>query len=601
MAKKLVALMVIILTILFISNRLTTFVQGQGPDEVTAGPSPQLWRCLQAEQVGGRTARPPPEVDLTVTGSGFPALVDIYLIFCSPTASTGGNTPTNYRCTTGNSDFDRLIFGTDLTGTVSPLSFEVPKGVTPPQTIQAIGDKIDTVIHLSHAQGHVNYAFFGVSVNEPQLQPGQGSTIQYGTFQFQQDPTGCTSIRWDPYGRVFDSQSLEPIQGVSVTLLNKDKQFASMPGLRNPEVTERDGAFNFFVDVPDDQPQTFYLRPYALPPLTHAFSDTPNLHPNFTKAYFDIYKPDEPIIEAPGFPEHRDIPLDPGTNPPFTSTPKDMSYSSVRLGSWVRYEGVVSHPLSIVTLAGKLSLKEYARTTADKLGGWTILMPINKVPHSESLKTEIIKVDIASLVKNSPASLLSSLLEKLRSFIAGEVSAQPQDSVGGGAEFDPILTYVEGYARDKNGDVIANATVRVKLEMSDGVYYETKADDNGFFIINPENLPIFAYYLEFSSPDVVSLTKNATSEFVQNNEEHLTANNVNLMAATINGESLIPTESPQDLTQAEQPPPEESEQPFIAGENTNLILTLVAVIVLLGAAGGVLLYIKKKSGAGDIV
>ena len=252
-------------------------------------------------------------------------------------------------------------------------------------------------------------------------------------------------------------------------------------------------------------------------------------------------------------------------------------------------------------MEGKLSLKEYARTTADKLGGWTILMPINKVPHSESLKTEIIKVDIASLVKNSPASLLSSLLEKLRSFIAGEVSAQPQDSVGGGAEFDPILTYVEGYARDKNGDVIANATVRVKLEMSDGVYYETKADDNGFFIINPENLPIFAYYLEFSSPDVVSLTKNATSEFVQNNEEHLTANNVNLMAATINGESLIPTESPQDLTQAEQPPPEESEQPFIAGENTNLILTLVAVIVLLGAAGGVLLYIKKKSGAGDIV
>ena len=308
MTKKLVAIILAFLTLLFISNRLTTIVQGQDIEQLNTdtGQSSQLWRCLQAEQVGGQTPRPPPEVDLIVTGAGFPALRDVYIVFCAPIVTIGGEAPSNYKCTTGNKESDKIVFGTDLTGTVAPLTFEVPKGTTPPQAVQAVGDKIDLTIRLNHAEGHVSYAFFGVSINEPTFTPGEASTIQYSTFEFQQDPTGCTSMRWDPYGRVFDTQSLEPITGVSVTLLDKNKQVAVIPGIRNPEITERDGVYNFFVNIPEGQTETFYLRPVALPPLTHTFSATPNLHPNYIKAYYDIYKPDDPIIEAAGFPEHRD-------------------------------------------------------------------------------------------------------------------------------------------------------------------------------------------------------------------------------------------------------------------------------------------------------
>lgn len=587
MVKKLFSTVFIIFFILFFFNVLTVSVEGQ----TNTGPSPQLWRCLKAEQVGGRTTVPPPEVDVTLTGAGFPSLQDIHIVLCVPQVTLTNAPATNYKCTTGNSEFDRLIFGSDLTGTISPLTFEVPKGTRPPQTLQSVGDKIDTVVHMSHAAGHVNYAYFGVTVNEPQLLPGQGNTIQYGTFKFQQDPSGCLSIRWDPFGRVFDSQSLEPISGARVTLLDKNKQFATLPGLRNPETTEADGIYNFYVDIPGNKdPLTFYLNPAA---TNHTITADPNMHPNFDKAYYDIYKPDEPIVEAPGKPEHRDVPLDPGTNPPFRSTPVDMAKASVRLGGWMRYEGFVSHPLAKVILVGANSQIEVARTDADKDGFWTVMVPNSEVPQNEKLKTKIIKTDITALTGKIPNKFISRISENIFSIIGKNVSAQPIDSAGGGADFDPILSYVEGFAKDQNGNIIPNAIVKVKLEMSKGLYYQTTADENGFFTIPAEKLPIFDYYLEFSPVNGSVVVKNTPLEFVQNNEDHLTANNVNLMAATKNGESLIPTvpvtEAPHsNITPIVQKPS------LFAGNNLSLIFTVIALVVLIGIAGGVLIYIKKK-------
>lgn len=594
MPKKLLKIFFATLSLLIISNKFAPTVQGLE----NASYSAQLWRCLTAEQVGGHTTRPPPDVDVTLTGAGFPAQQDIYIVLCAPSVTKKGEPPSNYKCTTGNSSYDQTLFGSDLTATIAPLSFDVPKGSIPPQTVQAVGDKIITTAHLTNAQGHINYAFFGVSVSEPQLQPGQASTIQYGTFQFQQDPTGCTSIRWDPYGRVFDSQSLEPIADISVNLLDKNKQLVILSGLRNPDTTEVDGVFNFFVDIPGGQPETFYLRPDIPAALGHSFTATPNLHPNYIKAYYDIYKPDDPIIEAPGFPEHRDIPLDPGSNIPYNSTPKDMSYASVRLGRWIRYEGIVSHPLSVVTLVGNQSQKNYAQTVADKLGGWTILMPIENVPQAEKLKTEIRKVNIRNLTKKSrsPLNKLSQLLRKVLSSLDIFVSAQPIESTGGGAEFEPILTYVEGYALDKVGNTIPNATVNVRLEMSDGLYYQTTADENGFFSINPENLPIFPYYLEFLSAGSVSSPKTTTTEFAKSNEDHLTINNVNLMSAVRNGQSLIPTAVPDSQTAENTPPSTRSTN---LRDNFNLILTVIIIVLLLGITGGVITYIKKKRAQTD--
>ncbi|OGK13884.1 hypothetical protein A3B40_05500 [Candidatus Roizmanbacteria bacterium RIFCSPLOWO2_01_FULL_37_16] len=597
MTRKILKLVFGIIFCLIISNKFTSTVQGQTP--TPAGPAGQKWRCLKSEQVGGRTAVPPPEVDVNLTGAGFPSLHDIFVVLCVPPVMTGGQTPTNYKCTTGNSEYDRLVFNSDRSKSILPLTMELPKGSSPPQKIQAAGGNLDLIAHLSEAQGHVSYAFFGVTINEPSLVSGQrADTIQYATFQFEQNPAQCVSIRWDPYGRVFDSQSLEPMRGVMVRLLNAKKSLVIQKGLLNPQRTEADGQFNFFVAIKPGGQRTFYIDP--VPAKTHTFTDAPNLHPNYVKVYSDLYKPNEPIIEAAGIPEHRDIPLDPGTNPPYRSKPVLMAMASLNLGNVTKFEGLISHPFSWVSLVGKITGGEISRVRADKFGAWEILLPNSVIPQNEALKVRITKVDLTTLSQKSPNKTFSKsvyqfLLRAIRGVfdsVSSKVSAQEEAPTDTDGEFQPILTYVEGFARDQDGNVLPFATVNVKLEMSDNLYYQTTADENGFFSILPQNLPIFVYYLEFESPDLVRPVKMTTEEFSQKNEEHLRENNVNLMEATKNGQSLLPTTPPSPASETVSPTP--SAKPLFANDQQSFIIIILTLVVLLGVAGGVLIYIRKK-------
>ena len=600
MTKKLITILFAIFFLFFISNKFTPSVQGQADPGAVA----QLWRCLKAEQVGQKSRVPPPEVDVMLTGSGFPSLHDIFVVMCAA-QTKDPKAPTNYQCTTGNKEYDRLIFNANRVNSIAPLAFEVPKGSIPNEKIQAAYGKVDFVTRVSNAEGHRKYAFFGVTINEPKLvSEDQASSIQYATFQFEQDPAKCISIRWDPYGRVFDSQSLEPIARVRVSLLNRNKQLIIMPGLFNPQTTEVDGLYNFFVYIKEGGKKAFYLNPVPLPTLPHIFTATPNLHPNYVKAYSDIYKPDELVIEESGIPEHRDIPLDPGTNSPFRSNPVSMSVASVKIGKFIRYEGSISHPLSIITLVGKNSNNELARTNADKNGDWEILIPISKIPQNERLRVEIIKVDLTTLTRNKPGNsffgqiqrYLLRLVRVVPPLINKKVSAQDSGSVDNTAEFEPILSYVEGYAYDQNGNVIPNATVKVILDMTDGVYYQTTADENGFFSIAPESLPIFNYHLEFTSPNSTSAVRTSTSEFAQQNQDHLTVNNLDLMAAIKNGESLIPTSPPSSTPIGTAGP---AERPRLTDNRYNFLLMMIVLIVLVGVVGGILLYLKKKESQTD--
>ncbi|MBI4009051.1 carboxypeptidase regulatory-like domain-containing protein, partial [Candidatus Roizmanbacteria bacterium] len=370
-----------------------------------------------------------------------------------------------------------------------------------------------------------------------------------------------------------------------------NKLLVILKGLLNPQKTEVDGQFNFSVAIKPGTTRTFYLDPIPLAPLTHTFTATPNLHPNYSKAYSDLYKPDEAIVEAAGIPEHRDIPLDPGGGAPFRSTPEVITIDSVNFGSQTRYEGTISHPLSIVTLVGKNS-QEVARATADKNGAWEIVLDNAKIPQDSSLQVNIIKVDITTLAsksKNTNLAAFKNFVTKFLQnvgFLNGQVLAQDTT-----AEFQPILSYVEGYAYDSSGQVIPNAIVKIKLEMSDSVYYQTNADEKGFFTLLSRNLPILTYYLEFTHPVSGKSTVMSTSEFVQKNQSYLAENNVNLMTASKNGQSVNPT-IPVTNTQSQNLAPTVP----VASTNSqlNLILTLVVLVVILGVAGGVLLYIKKK-------
>ncbi len=200
--------------------------------------------------------------------------------------------------------------------------------------------------------------FYGVTIGDDALLVGKGPAQKLGTAPFSElVTTKCVSISWntvfpppspslsechdsvaneqtefcrknDPFGIVFDSQSLEPLPNIKVTIFDKNKNKYFLPGLTNPQTTLADGLFNFLVE-----PGVYYLSTSL--PDGYKFIANPNLHPNYVKIYHkidgtnSIYKPDEPVAElidtpeevAAGKPdmEHRDIPLDPGAGAPYNS------------------------------------------------------------------------------------------------------------------------------------------------------------------------------------------------------------------------------------------------------------------------------------------
>ena len=79
--------------------------------------------------------------------------------------------------------------------------------------------------------------------------------------------------------------------------------------------------------------------------------------------------------------------------------------------------------------------------------------------------------------------------------------------------FNPILSYIEGYAYDEIGKIIPNAKIVVTLNDNDEVVYTTSADTTGFFTVYSNNLPFFEYYLNITSPNGKTV-KQTTAEFI---------------------------------------------------------------------------------------
>ncbi len=186
-----------------------------------------------------------------------------------------------------------------------------------------------------------------------ELEMGRGGQ-QQGTFTFEGALSKCVEIHWDPYGIVFDSQSLEPIPGVAISLLKKrdNGQFTLVKGadvvsIINPLYTQEDGAFSFF--VPDG---TYKLEASA---SNFNFPNNPlKLNSNYSKIYSNIYRGEE--IVQKGEIEHRDLPLD-SKNSPYIAPVKLMSYFPLldKGSNTLILQGRVSHPLTTIKCLCKKS------------------------------------------------------------------------------------------------------------------------------------------------------------------------------------------------------------------------------------------------------
>lgn len=351
-----------------------------------------------------------PNVDVNLTGTGFGSANNVYVALCLPTKD-------KTVCTTGDSALDKEIFGTDFSndlanitadaGTWSSYSYG-EKGTgnlslkITNNKLKPTGGNISTSAQLDNAQGHFVYPFYGFFQSPATLDTGGAGGDQQGTFTFDQADKNCVTVLWDPYGRIFDSQSLEPIPNIQIKVLTDMSPLEKLAQIfGNPQSTFQDGAFNFLV-----QPGTYYLR-LINPPVKYSFTSKPNLNSNYSKTYSkrdgsnSIYKPDEPIVEVAGKPEHRDIPLDPEKNPPGHFPVVNITsygFDQMAFGNTTKYGGKISHPFSIVALVGQKTKKEITRITADQFGFWSVSVFNSSIPQDEPLLIKLIKVDLTTMI-----------------------------------------------------------------------------------------------------------------------------------------------------------------------------------------------------------
>ncbi len=416
-----------------------------------------------------------------------------------------------------------------------------------------------------------------------------GPTINLTQEGLQED---CITFFWDPFGRVFDSQSLEPMSGIEVTLLDSVGKPAVIDGpYNNYDITKLDnGIYNILVSKEDDYQMSVDA------PETHLFTRNIKLNPNYSIIYSDIYLPGDIFHEVP-IPQsppkdfdfskyHHDIPLV-AKKTPYSVPEKEVyiiksTVVSADMGNFVNFKGGVTFPRAKVCLIGKETKKVYGNcVNADKYGNFTINIDKNKVAQ------EYLYI-VAEKVK------LTLPIIKSNNIDISKINFQDENLTG----YEPILNYVEGYAYDDSGKPMPKAKITVKLIDSDTVFYSTTADDTGFFTIYGKNLPFPEYYFEISDgkggvPKVVT-----TSKFVEMNKPYLESEKLNLMSSTKNNQPII-NPATGELNEIEKNVKTNSKEGISNTIkniiNSKFILVFLILVLLISVTIGMALYIKKSS------
>ncbi|KKQ23525.1 MAG: hypothetical protein US40_C0013G0010 [Candidatus Roizmanbacteria bacterium GW2011_GWC2_37_13] len=486
---------------------------------------------------------------------------------------------------------DERVLGEETTRTES-------EAMVPPGEVDiSVQDRYaGHVAYSYYAIGDANTSFEGEGLGTGGEDVDQNNTQQLGLipqptvnpFTEEGRKEDCVTLYWDPFGRVFDAKSLEPIAGVDVTLLDSFGNPAVVDGpFKNWDTTKIDnGVYNILVSKEAD----YQLKVDA--PESHLFTREVNLDPNYSLVYSDIYLPGDIFHEAP-MPEvitedfdyssyHHDIPLVP-KGEPYRVDPSEVfviksSLHQVDMNGFVNYSGKATFPKAKICLVGEDRRQVVGNcVNAEKYGSFRINVEKNKLPQ-ERLLLSAEKVDLTKpIIKNNNVDL-------------SKIDFESKDSLG----FEPILNYIEGYAYDENGQRIPNPKITVKLREGDLTFYTTQADDSGFFTIYGKNLPFPEYYLEFTD-EFGKAYQKTTSAFVKDNGSYIKSEGLDLINSTKSDQPIInPATGQLNQIIKKIEAPKESNK---ITPNFNFILTGLILVVLLFVFAGVLLYFYQKKNS----
>lgn len=367
-----------------------------------------------------------------------------------------------------------------------------------------------------------------------------GSHVQ-GTFVLTAGESNCDIVRWDPYGKAFDTQSMEPLPGTVVTL-KKDRgnnnftkvEPTEYPGqpFPNPQTTKEGGDFSFNV-VDGDYLLEAIRNGYV---FAQPSAGTAPLPLKREDIYTDVYR-GEPIMQRDGVMQHRNIPMDPlpsvtpyvAANVTLMDPKAPPFYDS--LNDATIFKLLFSHPFTKVDFYAEniqTGEERFLYTKYTDLNGWIeesvsheLLMTGEKMGDPVAQKP-----DLTQGRPQAKTNIIMAFLQKL--FRIGEVEAQTVTGTGVRVEHDPILRYVEGCAYDANKRALpAGTTVGVYPTFSNSPYYTTSTDADGCFRITSDHLPSFPYILKYRTVSG-AVIKDTTSSFLEKNKEYIAQKNIDV-------------------------------------------------------------------------
>lgn len=358
----------------------------------------------------------------------------------------------------------------------------------------------------SYTGAQLDHAFYGMQVLSDQAVSDNEAfrySLKLALFsQFEvTEPSAvnCTTVFWDPFGKVIDSLKLEPINNLPILLKNLTPQggvvnttVTGNPVFRNPELTDLAGNFNFAVPA-----NTYFLEPIsslfnfpvAEETLNRALTNLQVFDPNQeyitrNKVYNNLT---EPIIEQKGISERRDLILDPKDLNYQGSTPTIMYAEVLRHESNQLIRGRASHPKSIIKVY--LGTNLISQVEADFKGGFNTIIPQALIENNPGQLN--IFAEKTPIVQNNNQQTNNRLFERvIRSVFAQLNNVSPPYPL------TLIPVRMSGFVFNPKIKTQPNSLVRVSVPSLGGINYsQTLSNQDGYINIDQKNLPPFDFVL----------------------------------------------------------------------------------------------------------
>ena len=464
---------------------------------------------------------------------------------------------------------------------------------------------------------HNNVTFWGLQFTNDEASlsatPTQtqttGTALKLATFIGENSPgipegalANCTTISWDPYGRIIDSYTLEPIRDVLVSLKNSSAnnileltKNPNDPTFRNPFTTNSQGGFNFAVI-----PGTYYLYP-THPDFTFPIEDeeihnqaVSNLrlfdplgeYVTLEKANSKIYlNPQEAIIEVAGASQRRDIIMQP-KNINYKGSPVELiSVSNTRQGIQQLVKGIVSHPKSIIKAL--INNKIIGQTEADYEGNFTLLLNEELIP-ANAQAFQIIPEKVPLVANLSPTTIDSINQSETQSFKL-------------------IPAVLSGFIFDQNYQVIPNTKVEIVLSGLTNIAYTTVyTNSHGFLAIPYQNLPPSEFLLKVYPANKAPF-QLTIEQFLKLNTVYLEESKVNIFNPKVATENLVNPNNEiinkvKNTTAARlskngvfsSPSPSEPAPTPKQAQSTNMVLRLILAVAALALLALLFVVVAKN-------